>query len=193
MPTANPAPTMLAVQSTYRDARIVLFGAPYDGTTSYRPVTRFGPPAIRRESYGLETYNPQQDADLEGAPIHDLGILTSPSADLKRLCPSSGKRLQKWWLTARSLLWLGENILSHWGAIEALSQRYPDLHILHFDAHYRFARRLCRAAIVARHRLRRCPRICSGGRPNLSIGDPFRVAGRVFARPGKGMYGSICF
>ena len=78
MPVVNPAPTILAVTEPYDSSRIVVFGAPYDGTTSYRPGTRFGPSAIRRESYGLESYSPYQQADLEGAPIHDLGDLDLP-------------------------------------------------------------------------------------------------------------------
>ena len=45
---------------------IVLFGAPFDSTTSYRPGARFGSAAIRHESYGLETYSPYQDKDLDG-------------------------------------------------------------------------------------------------------------------------------
>ena len=52
--------TVLGCDSSYRAADIVLYGAPYDSTTSYRPGARFGPSAIRHESYGLETYSPYQ-------------------------------------------------------------------------------------------------------------------------------------
>ena len=44
----------IGCDSSYRAASIVLYGAPYDSTTSYRPGARFGPAAIRHESYGLE-------------------------------------------------------------------------------------------------------------------------------------------
>ncbi len=54
----------IGCDSSYRAASIVLYGAPYDSTTSYRPGARFGPAAIRHESYGLETYSPYQNADL---------------------------------------------------------------------------------------------------------------------------------
>ena len=56
--------TFIGCDSSYRAASIVLYGAPYDSTTSYRPGARFGPAAIRHESYGLETYSPYQNADL---------------------------------------------------------------------------------------------------------------------------------
>ena len=54
----------IGCDSSYRTAGIVLYGAPFDSTSSYRPGARFGPAAIRHESYGLETYSPYQDKDL---------------------------------------------------------------------------------------------------------------------------------
>ena len=41
----------------FEDAEVVLFGAPYDSTTSFRPGTRFGPATMRAESFGIETYS----------------------------------------------------------------------------------------------------------------------------------------
>ena len=67
--------TFLACDSEYEEARLVIFGAPFDSTTSYRPGTRFGPAAIRHESYGIETYSPYQDKDLEDHAIFDSGDL----------------------------------------------------------------------------------------------------------------------
>ena len=51
--------TFLACDADYDQADLVLFGAPFDGTTSFRPGTRFGPAAIRNESFGIETYSPE--------------------------------------------------------------------------------------------------------------------------------------
>lgn len=56
--------TFIGCDCEYEDARIVLFGAPFDSTTSYRPGTRFASNAIRNESYGIETYSPYLDKDL---------------------------------------------------------------------------------------------------------------------------------
>ena len=53
----------------FDQADTVVFGAPFDSTTSFRPGTRFGSDAIRRESYGLETYSPYQDRDLEDSRV----------------------------------------------------------------------------------------------------------------------------
>ena len=65
----------MGCDAEYQEARIVLFGAPYDSTTSFRPGTRFAGQAIRNDSYGLETYSPYQDRDLSEGKIADLGDL----------------------------------------------------------------------------------------------------------------------
>ena len=67
--------TFIGCDAEYEDASLVLFGAPFDSTTSYRPGARFGSSAIRHESYGLETYSPYQDEDLEDYSIFDSGDL----------------------------------------------------------------------------------------------------------------------
>ena len=56
----------MACEKEAHEADIVLFGAPFDSTTSYRPGTRFGSSAIRRESYGIECYSPYQDKEGDG-------------------------------------------------------------------------------------------------------------------------------
>ena len=65
--------TFIACDSEYEDAKIVLFGAPFDSTTSFRPGARFGSSAIRHESFGLETYSPYQDKDLTDCAVFDSG------------------------------------------------------------------------------------------------------------------------
>ena len=65
----------MGFDSSYRTASIVLYGAPFDSTTSYRPGARFGPAAMRHESYGLETYSPYQDKDLTDGNVFDSGDL----------------------------------------------------------------------------------------------------------------------
>ena len=61
--------TFISCNHDYKDANIVLFGAPFDGTVSFRPGARFAPSAIRRDSIGIETYSPYQDKDLEDAAV----------------------------------------------------------------------------------------------------------------------------
>ena len=72
-----PKINILGFDDLYKDSKIVVFGAPFDGTVSYRPGSRFGPSAIRNESYGIETYSPYQNADL-----------TEIKAVMQGICPS---------------------------------------------------------------------------------------------------------
>ena len=67
--------TFIGCDNEYSESSVVLFGAPFDGTTSFRPGTRFGPSAIRNESVGIETYSPYQDLDLEDIAVFDAGDL----------------------------------------------------------------------------------------------------------------------
>ena len=70
--------TFLGCDKEFEEAKIVLFGAPFDSTTSYRPGTRFASRTMRAESYGLETYSPYLDLDLEDAAVFDGGDLELP-------------------------------------------------------------------------------------------------------------------
>ena len=70
--------TFIGCESEYEDAKIVLYGAPFDSTTSFRPGTRFGSAAIRNESFGLETYSPYQDKELTEYCVFDSGDLELP-------------------------------------------------------------------------------------------------------------------
>ena len=65
----------IGCDAAYEEADIVLYGAPFDSTTSFRPGARFGPAAMRHESFGLETYSPYQDRDLMDAKVFDSGDL----------------------------------------------------------------------------------------------------------------------
>ena len=65
--------TFIGCGAEFDEAGIVIYGAPFDSTTSYRPGARFGSSAIRHESYGIETYSPYQDRDLEDVSVFDSG------------------------------------------------------------------------------------------------------------------------
>lgn len=127
--------TFIGCDAEYEDARMVIFGAPYDSTTSFRPGTRFGSRAIRSDSFGIETYSPYQDKDLLDTAVFDAG-------DLELVFGNSPKALaQIRDMTAEILadgklpIMLGGEHLVTLGAIQAVSAKYPDLHIIHFDAH----------------------------------------------------------
>lgn len=127
--------TFLACDAEYRDADVVLFGVPFDGTTSFRPGTRFGPPAIRNESFGIETYSPYCDRDLTECSIFDGGDLELPFGNAPRVLEMTREYTERVLSDGKIPVMLGGEHLVTLGAVRAVFKKYPDLHILHFDAH----------------------------------------------------------
>ena len=120
----------------YSEADTVLFGAPYDSTTSFRPGTRFGPSAMRMESFGIETYSPTQDRDLvDDAKVFDSGDLElpfgAPEPALKMIEERASRILED---GKRPFLLGGEHLVTL-GAFRAVLKKYPDVAVIHFDAH----------------------------------------------------------
>ena len=127
--------TFIGCDADYDQAKLVIYGAPYDSTTSFRPGARFGPAAIRHESFGLETYSPYQDRDLTDCQVFDSGDLElsfgSPRAPLDDI----RARAEKILADGKFPLLVGGEHLVTLGAVEAVFARHPDLEIIHFDAH----------------------------------------------------------
>ena len=125
----------MACDRPFEEAETVLFGAPFDSTTSNRPGTRFGPAALRRESYGLETYSPYQDRDLGDIAVMDAGDLELPMGSsqlaLEAIEAQAAEILQA---GKRPFLIGGEHLVTL-GAFRAALQKYPDIALIHFDAH----------------------------------------------------------
>lgn len=127
--------TFLECNCGAQEAEIVLFGAPFDGTTSYRPGTRFGSGAIRRESYGIESYSPYQDGDLLDGRVLDCGDLELPIGNTEKALAAIEEKEEESLSAGKFPFMLGGEHLVTLGAFRAVARRYPDVHIIHFDAH----------------------------------------------------------
>jgi len=127
--------TFLACEAAFSDAKTVLFGAPFDGTTSFRPGTRFGPSAIRSESFGIETYSPYCDRDLTDCAIYDGGDLELPFGNTERVLSMIEDYTEQVLSAGKRFVMLGGEHLVTLGSLRAVCRRYPDLHIIHLDAH----------------------------------------------------------
>ena len=119
----------------YEEARIVLYGAPFDGTTSYRPGTRFGSRAIRGESYGIETYSPYQDRDLADLHVMDSGDIELPIGDVSASLGAIYQRAATILRDGKLPFMLGGEHLVTLPAVRAAAEVHPDLAVVHFDAH----------------------------------------------------------
>ncbi len=127
--------TFIACDAEYGAADTVLFGAPYDSTTSYRPGTRFGSRAIRNESYGLETYSPYQDRDMLDISVFDSGDIELPFGGPERALDMIGERTAVILNDGKRPFMLGGEHLVTLGSVREVFKKYPDLRIIHFDAH----------------------------------------------------------
>ncbi len=115
---------------------VAIFGACYDGTTSFRPGARFGPDALRAASLGIETYSPKQDADTtRDISMVDLGNLElstgAPGPVVDAVTRATRDILA---CGAKPLLLGGEHSVSV-GAIRALAEYYAELVLVQIDAH----------------------------------------------------------
>lgn len=127
--------TFIGCDNEYEESKIVIFGAPFDSTTSFRPGTRFASKAMRSESFGVETYSTYQDKDLEDISIFDGGDLElcfgNPSKALNQIEEFTNEIVQD----NKIPCMIGGEHLVTLGTVRAVVKKYPDLHIIHFDAH----------------------------------------------------------
>lgn len=127
--------TFIGCDNNYDESKIVIFGAPFDSTTSFRPGTRFASKAMRSESFGIETYSPYQDKDLEHINVFDGGDLElrfgSPESALNDIEEFTSKIVNE----DKIPCMIGGEHLVTLGAVRAVAKKYPDVHVIHFDAH----------------------------------------------------------
>lgn len=127
--------TFIGCDNSYEESKIVLFGAPFDSTTSFRPGTRFASKAMRSESFGIETYSPYQDGDLEDFAVFDSGDLELPFGNTQRVLDQIEEHTAEILKDGKIPCMIGGEHLVTLGAMRAVVKQYPDVHIIHFDAH----------------------------------------------------------
>ncbi len=127
--------TFIGCDAEYDEAQVVLCGIPFDGTTSYRPGARFGPSAMRGESFGIETFSPYVNRDLQDVPVFDAGDLELPFGDTKKALSMTEERVSAFLADGKTPFLLGGEHLISLGAVRAVARKYPGLVILHLDAH----------------------------------------------------------
>ncbi len=156
--------TFLGCDADYSAAKIVLFGAPFDSTTSFRPGARFGPAAMRHESFGLETYSPYQDKDLTDYSVFDSGNLELCFGDTALALHAIESQAANIFDAGKLPLLLGGEHLVTLGSVRAAAARFSDLHIIHFDAHADLRDDYLGARLSHACVLRRCHDLLGDGR-----------------------------
>lgn len=156
--------TFIGCDSTWEAADIVLFGAPFDSTTSFRPGARFGSSAMRHESFGLETYSPYQDKDLTDCRIFDSGDLELCFGSSELALGDIEARAQEILAAGKLPLLLGGEHLVTLGSFRAVHKRHPAVHIIHFDAHADLREDYLGATLSHACVIRRCHDLVGDGR-----------------------------
>ena len=131
----NDGAIFMGAQRGIDQCRVSLLGVPYDGTCCFRPGARFGPSAVREDSYGIETYCPQLNLDLEDIKFADIGSLDVPLGDAKLtldyISDATNILLKN---NLKPLIIGGEHSITS-GIIKSIITNYPDLIMLQLDAH----------------------------------------------------------
>ncbi|MCY1118300.1 agmatinase [Bacillus safensis] len=122
-------------QPTWEDAKVILYGMPMDWTVSYRPGSRFGPNRIREVSIGLEEYSPYLDRELHEVPFFDAGDIPLPFGNAQKSLDLIEEYVDSILEKGKFPLGMGGEHLVSWPVFRAMYKKYPDLAIIHMDAH----------------------------------------------------------
>lgn len=156
--------SFIGCDADYADAKVVLFGAPFDSTTSYRPGARFGSAAIRHESYGLETYSPYLDRSLEDISVFDSGDIELPMGSAEMALDAISERTAEILADGKIPFMMGGEHLVTLGSFREVSKIHPDIHIVHFDAHADLRQDYLGVQLSHACVLRRCHDLVGDGR-----------------------------
>jgi agmatinase len=142
-------------KAEYEESPVVLFSAPLDNTTSYRPGTRFAGNAVRVESIGIEWYSPYKDMDLKDYSTVDIGDLELPMGLVEESLDIIYETAKKIVSDNKKPMMVGGEHLVTFPVVKALMEKYEDLHIIHLDAHTDLrdeflGRRLSHATVIRR-------------------------------------------
>lgn len=125
----------IGFENDFEESKAVLFGAPFDGTTSFKPGARFAASAMREDSWAIESYSPYLDKDLEDLKLFDYGNLELPFGDKKNALRIIQEMTQQIIDAGKIPIMIGGEHLVSLAPVKALSKKYDNLNVIHFDAH----------------------------------------------------------
>lgn len=128
--------TFMSFDKNYHEAKIVYFGCPFDGTASFKKGAVEGPRHIREASYGLENYSPYLNLDLEeDSQVIDVGDLDLQMKSIENVLTEIRIFSQRIIADDKIPLMVGGEHLVSLPVVEPIIEKYPDLRIIHLDAH----------------------------------------------------------
>jgi len=130
------SPRFIACHRSLDDARIVLYGIPFEGRVNLRKGADGGPRDLRLASDSIETYSPFLDRDMEDLPLADIGDCELPDgAPPREQLDAARDEIRAWWRPGLIPFMLGGDHTATVPVIEAIAPAFPELRILQLDAH----------------------------------------------------------
>ena len=128
-------PRFIACRASLPDARIALFGIPFEGRVNLRRGADHGPRELRLASDSIETYSPFLGRDLEDLAIADLGDCELGAGGPREQLARAREEIRRFWRPGLLPVMLGGDHTATLPVIEVLAPAIPDLRILQLDAH----------------------------------------------------------
>jgi len=128
-------PRFIACRASLPEARIALFGIPFEGRVNLRRGADHGPRELRLASDSIETYSPFLDRDLEDLAIADLGDCELGDGSPREQLGRAREEIRRFWRPGLRPVMLGGDHTATLPVIEVLAPAIPELRILQLDAH----------------------------------------------------------
>jgi agmatinase len=122
------------LQKPFEEAKYVIFGVPFDATSTYRTGARFGPNAIRQASLNIETYSFRSGLDVEDLALYDAGDL-HVSIDAQKTVDMTRLVVEDILAAGKMPVALGGEHTITLGIVKGLGARAAKTAIVSFDAH----------------------------------------------------------
>ena len=130
------SPRFIACDRPLSEARIVLYGIPFEGRVNLRKGADGGPRDLRLASDSIETYSPALRRDMEELPLADIGDCELPDgASPREQLDAARAEIAAWWRPGLIPFMLGGDHTATVPVIEALAPAFPGLCVLQLDAH----------------------------------------------------------
>ena len=128
-------PRFISCRVSSPEARIVLFGIPFEGRVNLRHGADQGPRALRVASDSIESYSPVLDRDLEDLAIVDLGDCCLGTGSPREQLDRARAEITAFWRPGLLPVMLGGDHTATLPVIEVLAGAIPELRVLQLDAH----------------------------------------------------------
>jgi agmatinase len=128
-------PRFIACRPPYPEARIVVFGIPFEGSVNLRTGADHGPRELRIASDSIETYSPALGRDLEDLGMADLGDCELGSGAPREQLARAREEIRSFWRPGLLHIMLGGDHTATLSVVEVLAPAIPGLRVLQLDAH----------------------------------------------------------